>query len=88
MSPALSTNVLAYHVWRMRTYSPGPPSTKKHIPPDASYHRALADWVTAQHVRDQLIAEAAYLHWINRGRPFGDPLTDWFAVKADTIHAG
>jgi Protein of unknown function (DUF2934) len=25
---------------------------------------------------------AAYYHWLERGRPWGDPLTDWLAVEA------
>jgi tetratricopeptide (TPR) repeat protein len=48
---------------------------------------ALDNWDVAQHLRHQLIAEAAYLHWIDRGRPFGDPLADWFAAVGE-VDAG
>jgi Protein of unknown function (DUF2934) len=27
--------------------------------------------------------EAAYYHWLERGCPWGDPLTDWLAVETE-----
>jgi len=48
---------------------------------DDSYLFALLDWLAAQHARDQLVSVAAYFLWVNRGRPFGEPLKDWFAAE-------
>lgn len=50
---------------------------------DNSYLTASDDWRVARHVRHRLIAEAAYYRWINRGRPFGEPLKDWHAAEAE-----
>jgi hypothetical protein len=36
-----------------------------------------------ERLRHQLTEEAAYLHWIDRGMPFGDPLTDWAVVEGE-----
>jgi len=32
--------------------------------------------------RQQVLEEAAYLRWVNRGRPIGSPWVDWFAAEA------
>jgi Protein of unknown function (DUF2934) len=42
----------------------------------------LTDWLAAGRSVNQLIEEAAYFRWIDRGRPFGDPWSDWFAAEA------
>ena len=43
---------------------------------------ATANWITAEHLLHQFIAEAAYLRWIDRGRPIGDAWADWLACEA------
>ena len=43
----------------------------------------MANLRAAERLRHQLIEKAAYFHWINRGRPVGDPWTDWFAAEAE-----
>ncbi|MEU5891497.1 DUF2934 domain-containing protein [Streptomyces sp. NPDC047461] len=45
--------------------------------------RPVQPWPDVRQLRQQFVEEAAYLHWIGRGRPFGDPLTDWFAAEAE-----
>lgn len=29
------------------------------------------------------VRDAAYYRWLNRGRPFGDAMTDWLAAETD-----
>lgn len=60
---------LAYRRWEMR----GRP-----------YGSDLDDWEAAQRLRHQLIAEAAYFHWIDRDRPLDDAWTDWFTAESET----
>jgi hypothetical protein len=48
-----------------------------------SYLLALLDWLAAQRAREQLVAEAAYFRWIDRGQRFGEHLKDWFAAEAE-----
>jgi hypothetical protein len=51
--------------------------------PRWSVDSALDDWLTAQ--RKQVIGEASYFRWLNRGRPIGDPDADWFAAEAEVV---
>lgn len=41
------------------------------------------DAFTADSFDHQVIEKAAYFHWVDRGRPWGDALTDWSAAEAD-----
>ncbi len=56
--------------------------------PRGSYADALADWDAAQRVQHQLVANAAYLRWIDRGQPHGDAWADWFAAEAWAADGG
>jgi len=62
---------LAHKRWKLRG-SPNGPS-----------EAAVADLIAAERLRQQLVREAAYLHWMGRERPFGDPLTDWVAAEKE-----
>jgi hypothetical protein len=31
----------------------------------------------------EFLEEAAYYHWLDRGCPWGDPLTDWLAAERE-----
>jgi hypothetical protein len=35
------------------------------------------------YIGDKFIAVRAYLHWQDRGKPFGSPELDWFRAKED-----
>ena len=76
MSASLDMDMLAYRISEIRE--------KIRRRRDESYLAALADWLAAQRVRHQIIAEAAYFRWIDRGQPFGEPWVDWFAAEAET----
>jgi hypothetical protein len=52
---------------------------------DQSPEHAVDDYVVAERVLHRVISEAAYFRWVNRGRPFGDPLTDWLAAEAGIL---
>jgi hypothetical protein len=40
----------------------------------------------AESLHQLVIAEGAYLHWINRGAPlFGNPFEDWAASEAEAV---
>ena len=39
------------------------------------------DWAGAEFLMHQLIEEAAYYHWLERGRPDCDAGTDWLAAE-------
>jgi tetratricopeptide (TPR) repeat protein len=41
-----------------------------------------------ERLRHQLTEEAAYFRWIERGRQFGDPLTDWAATEDEDAGGG
>ena len=71
MPATLNVNELAHRRWEIRGRLVG------------SHRPALADWLAAKRLRHQLIEEAAYFRWINRGRPIGDPRADWFASEAE-----
>lgn len=66
-----NVNALAHWRWELRGR------------PEGSGADAAADWRAAERLRHQLVAQVAYFRWIDRGRPFGDPLTDWFAAEAE-----
>ncbi len=44
------------------------------------------DWVGAEFLMHQLVEEAAYYHWLNRGGSAGDADTDWLAAEADICY--
>ncbi len=41
-----------------------------------------------ERLRHQLTEEAAYFRWIDRGMPFGDPLTDWTVAEGEDAGGG
>ena len=69
--PTLNVRELAHRRWEMRGRPQGSPRD------------AVADWNAAQRLHHQLIAEVAYLGWVNRGRPFGESMADWYAAEAE-----
>jgi hypothetical protein len=52
---------------------------------DLPREHAVGDWVAAERVLHKVISEAAYFHWINRGQPFSDPLTDWLVAEIEIL---
>jgi hypothetical protein len=66
MPSRLDLHELAYRIWEIRGR------------PDGAHRPREIDWFTAKRVHHQIIAEAAYLRWLGRGRPFGDSWNDWF----------
>jgi hypothetical protein len=74
--PPTLTHALAHRRWQLRGS------------PDGSYADALADWDAAQRLRYQLVAETAYLRWLDRGQPHGDAWADWFAAETETGPGG
>ena len=71
MQATLNVNELAFHRWEMRGR------------PAGSQHDADADWDAAKSLRHRLTERVAYAHWIDRGRPFWDSLTDWYAAETN-----
>ncbi len=69
MQATLNVNELAFHRWEMRGR------------PAGSQRDADADWDAAQSLRHRLTERVAYFHWVERGQPFWDSLTDWVAAE-------
>ncbi len=69
----MDTFTLSYRRWEILGSQDGPQEA------------TVANWLGAERLRHQVIEEAAYFHWINRGRPFGDPLTDWVTAEAEIV---
>lgn len=48
-------------------------------------HRHMMPGDVDRRLRRQVIREKAYLHWLARGLPWGDPLPDWVAAEQEVL---
>jgi tetratricopeptide (TPR) repeat protein len=71
--PQLTMDWLASQFWKLRENPPWSDDD---------------NWRGAEQLLEQITQDAAYFRWINRGRPFGSPLTDWSAAERDMAGSG